>query len=298
MDNWQELSLSEYGFYGYFRRGAVNADKAMIVMSGSDGNKQFAMTLAVTYLEQGYSVLVLGFHKWEGLPQDQSHIPVDYMEKAVSWLLRRGDIVKVGVNGSSMGAQYALLCASLIPEISLVVASAPFDYVLESVDDKLKRTGRSTYTYHGTEIPYSPSVILDSGIARLIWKCAVDKNYGLKRLLRFYYDNNPLVESSRIKVENMKADVILIASENDDCWPAEISARRVSGILKKSNYPYRLKAVIYEKGSHAVGGKLDDEKMKKKFSKMLPAEKKYPEECEKARADSVNQIKKFMAEWN
>lgn len=298
MTDWQELKLSEYGFYGYFRKGTTNADKAMIVMSGADGNKELAIGSADVFLEEGCSVLVLGFHKWEGLSQDKSHIPVDYVEKAVKWLLVRSDIGSVGIKGTSMGAQYALLCASLIPEISLVIAAAPYDYVLECVDDKFRRTGRSTYTYHGEEIPYSPSVLLDESVPKLILKCAFDKRYGLKRMFRFYYDKNPLTEKSRIRVENMKADVLLLASENDDCWPAEISARRVEAILNKNNYPYRVKTVIYEKGSHAVGNMLNDEKMRKAFKRIMPAEKKYPLECEQARIDSVRQIKSFLKEWS
>ncbi|MBQ8782118.1 MAG: hypothetical protein IJZ72_10655 [Oscillospiraceae bacterium] len=298
MTDWQEISLSEFGFYGYFQKGTTNADKAMIVMSGSDGYKELAMSHADIFIDEGYSVLVLGFHKWEGLSQDKSHIPVDYMENAVKWLLGRSDIGSIGIKGTSMGAQYALLCASLIPEISLVIAASPFDHVLECVDDRFRRTGRSTYTYQGEEIPYSPSVLLDESVPKLILKCAFDKHYGLKRMFRFYYDKNPLVEESRVKVENMKADVLLIASENDDCWPAEISARRVEAILKKNNYPYRAKTVIYEKGSHAVGNMLDDEKMRKALKRIMPAEKKYPLECEQARIDSVRQIKDFLKEWS
>lgn len=297
MIDWQELSLSKYGFYGYFQKGTINAAKAMIVMSGSDGKKELAINHANIFLEEGYSVLVLGFYKWEGLSQDKSHISVDHMERAVKWLLGRGDIVKVGVNSSSLGAQYALLCTSLIPEISLVIAAAPFDYVLECVDDKFKRTGRSTYTYHGKEITYSPSVLLDESVPKLILKCAVDKHYGLKRMLRFYYDKNPLTEESRIRVENMKADVLLLASENDDCWPAEIASRRIEAMLKKNSYPYRVKTVIYEKGSHAVGNMISSEKMRKALRTMMPAEKKYSQECEAARIDSVKQIKIFLREW-
>lgn len=295
--DWQELKLSEHGFYGYFRKGTTNADKAMIVMSGADGNKEFAIGSADVFLDEGYSALVLGFHKWEGLPQDCCLIPVDYMENAVKWLLGRGDIAKVGVNGASMGAQYSLLCASLIPEISLVIAAAPYDYVLERVDEKFKRTGKSTYTYHGKEIPCSPSVLLDENVPKLMLKCAFDKFYGLKRMIRFYYDKNPLTEESRIKTENMQADLLLIASENDDCWGAETASRRIESVLKQSGYKHRVKAVIYQKGSHAIGNVIADEKIKKMFRKMLPAEKKYPKECEQARIDSVKQIKSFLKEW-
>lgn len=38
-----------------------------------------------------------------------------------------GRIHKVGIKGVSMGAQYALLCASLIPKLSLVMCNSDYD---------------------------------------------------------------------------------------------------------------------------------------------------------------------------
>lgn len=299
MTDWIELGLKENGFFGYFKEGTKHHEKAMICMSGADGSKEFALLSGQEIWNMGYSVLVLGFIKWEGLPKEICLIPVEYVENAVEWLRSKegGKIKKIGIQGASTGAQYAFLCASLCPEISCVIAASPFDYVMEFVDGKFRRTGKSTYMYQGEEIAFSPAVLLDKSIPGLLWKCATDKHYGLKRMLRFYYDNNPLTEEGRIRVENMKADVLLLASENDDCWPSEVSVRRVDAILRNVEYPYRVKSVIYEKGSHAIGGMLNDEKMRKRMKKILPAEKKYPAECEEARVDSMKQIEAFLAEW-
>lgn len=176
MTDWIELGLKENGFFWYFKEGTKHHEKAMICMSGADGSKEFALLSGQEIWDMGYSVLVLGFIKWEGLPKETYLIPVEY-------------------------------------------------------------------------------------------------------------------------VENMKADVLLLASENDDCWPSEVSARRVDAILRNVEYPYRVKSVIYEKGSHAIGGMLNDEKMRKRMKKILPAEKKYPAECEEARVDSMKQIEAFLAEW-
>lgn len=299
MNEWLELTVKEYGFYGYFLEGKERADKAIICMSGSDGKKEIAMESADDFLDWGYSVLVLGFHGWEGLPQEKSCIPVEYVERAVDWLLawENGRIHKVGIKGASMGAQYALLSASLIPKLSLVIAAAPYDYVLECVDDKFRRTGHSTYSWHGEEVPYCPSVLLDQNIPGLLWKCAWDKRYGLKRMFLFYYNHNPLVEEGRIKVEHMQADVLLLASVMDDCWPAEESARRVEGLLKRNDYKHRVKTVIYEKGSHAIGRVFKNEENRKMMRRLLLTEKKYPQECEAARADSVKQMKEFLEAW-
>lgn len=301
MAEWLELNLKENGFYGYFKEGTKYPQRAVICMSGADGNKELALGNGQELWDMGYSVLVLGFLKWEGLPQENCHMPVDYVENAVEWLLswENGRIERLGIQGMSTGAQYALLCASVCPEISCVIAVSPFDYVLEYVDNKFRRTGKSTYIWKGKEVTYSPSVLLDEGVPGLIWKCAKDRHYGLKRMLRFYYDKNPLTEEARIQVENMKADVLLLASENDDCWPSEVSARRVADILKKKHYSHRVKTVIYEKGSHAIGGVslMQNKEIRKMMTKMLPAEKKYPKECEEARVDSVKQIEAFLAEW-
>lgn len=296
---WKELKLEECGFCGYYKEGTINADKAIICMSGSDGNKDLAISIADVFIEEGYSVLVLGFFKWEGLSKEACNIPVEYVENAVKWLLQEqnGKIKKVGIRGSSMGAQYALLCASLIPEISCVITAAPFDHVMEYVTDRFKRGGHSTYSYQGKEIAYSPSVLLDKSFPLLLWQCITDKQYGLKRMFRFYYDKNPITDDSRIKVENMKADVLLMASVVDDCWPALETANRIEGILKQNQYPYRVKKVIYEKGSHAIGSSLRNEEARKKILKMLPQEKKYPKECEEARVDSVRQIAEFLRGW-
>ena len=98
-------------------------------------------------------------------------------------------------------------------------------------------------------------------------------------------------------MEHMQADVLLLASAKDDCWPAEESARHIEELLKKNDYKHRIKTVIYEKGSHAIGSVLKNEETRKMMQKLLPAEKKYPQECEAARVDSVKQMKEFLEEW-
>lgn len=273
--------------------------RQLSVCQGYDGDKDVAISTADVFIEEGYSVLVLGFLKWEGLPKESCNIPVEYVENAVKWLLHghSGKIKKVGIRGSSMGAQYALLSASLIQELSCVIVAAPFDHVMEYVTGSFKRGGHSTYSYRGQEIAYSPSVLLDKSFLVLLWQCITDKQYGLKRMFRFYYDKNPILDESRIKVENMKAEVLLLASEVDDCWPAMETANRIDEILKQNQYPYRVKKVIYEKGSHAIGSMLRNVAARKKILNMLPQEKKYPKECEEARIDSVRQIAEFLKEW-
>ena len=127
------------------------------------------------------------------------------------------------------------------------------------------------------------------------------KGYGLGRFMRYGYDIIDRKQSpeARIKVENMHADVLFLAVKNDDAWPSDIAVPRMVKKLKEVNYPYRVEYHIYEKGSHALADGLDKMKGYAKFAlkHMIPAEKKYPRECEEARQDSFRRVLKFLREW-
>ncbi len=74
---------------------------------------------------------------------------------------------------------------------------------------------------------------------------------------------------------------------------------RILKVFEESDYPHRVESHIYEKGSHALADGLDKMSGITKFltKTMIPAEKKYPKECEEARQDSFIRIIKFIEKW-
>lgn len=269
-------------------------------MSGAGVSKNLAEKSAAYLLKEGYNVLVLGFYKWKGMPKEMYSIPVEYVERATKWLLSNDKytIEKVAIMGISTGSGYALLCASYISDISCVIALSPFDFVMEGVNKYYKPQQTSVYTYKGCDNPYSSSEILNKGILKLLLEAKRDKKYTLKRAMRSIYDSSPLNESSRIKVENMKAKVLFLAAKNDDCWPSDEAVPRMVKVLQNANYPYEVKSMVYEKASHILGY-LPIKKIVAKLILpcMLKAEHQYYEQCELARNDSVKQILLFLQEW-
>ena len=123
---------------------------------------------------------------------------------------------------------------------------------------------------------------------------SADEEYGLARFMRYGYDliQNRLVPESRIKVENMRADVLFLAVKDDDCWPSDVAVPRMLSVLREAGYPYRVESYIYEKGSHALSDGLDEMRGFPKWAlkHMIPAEKRWPGECEEARKDSFRRI--------
>jgi len=296
----KSFTLEKDGFCGFFTEGKEHIDKAVIYMGGAEGNQKFALKASRFLIEQGYSVMVLGFFKWKGLPKGMYSIPVEYVERATNWLLSHssGNIKKVAVMGTSTGAGYSLLCASLCSKISCVIAVSPFDFVIEGSGKGFSRMNRSVYTYRGNDISYSPIDILDKGTFALLYEIRHNKKYGIRRAMRYVYDMNPITPESRIMVENMKADVLLVAAQDDDCWPSDEAVRRIEDILSKAEYPYRVKAIIYKRASHLLGY-IPKMKWTMNFviKNALFAEKKYPNECQEARKNSTAIVLNFLREW-
>ena len=292
-----ELSVRENEFAGVFQTGTVHKDKVIIRVGGSGAPKDRVIASGKFLVDAGYSVMFLGYYLWEDQPKIVSEIPIDYVEKAVKWIKEytHDPNTKIGMTGISQGAQYTLAAASLIPDISSIAVASPFDYVMEGNTPSFGRTGHSTYTYHENELPYTPWELLGKNKLKLFFDLKSDKNYGLGRMMRYGYDKNGVDERSGIAVENMHANVLLLASRNDDCWPSDEAVVRIENRLKSADYPYIVESHIYEKGCHNMGGNMDiDSRQGKKLKKLMRAWSDHPEECRKCIADSMERIVDFF----
>lgn len=292
----KEYTLKQDGFRAVWQEGTHNRDKVVIYMNGAECDEDVTLEVSQYLVKNGYSVLCLGFYLWKGLPRQMYGIPVEYVERAVAELKRNG-FDKIAIHGISTGAGYALLCSSLIPDISCTLAVVPYDYVMEGVKGKLFPANCSVYTYRGEDIPYSKFTVLHKNLIKELGTYFAIPKAERKGMTRYSYDTSEHAEQGRIKVEDMHSDVLLLGVNDDDCWPSDLAVPRMEKVLLEHNYPYRVKALVYEKGSHAIGCAEMPKMLKKMMRLMLPNEKKYPEECEKARKDSERQILEFLREW-
>jgi len=295
----EKCNLNQHGFVGEYYQGNSKDDRAIISVGGASCNKKTSRFMAKHLIDSGFNVLVLSFYYWGGLSKELASVPVDYCEKAVKWLRKEKGIKKVGMTGPSTGGGYTLLCASLIPEITAICPVVPFDYVIEGTTKNNKRKYCSVYTFHGKDVPYTPSELLDMGMKEWLKRAKQAKGYGVKRFMRYGYDQlTPfLTEESRIKIENAHASILLFAAKNDDCWPSDEAVPRIVKSLKEKNYNYSVDFVIYEKGSHCLPTNMGSGLMKLLVKLMIPSEKKYPDECDKARVDCQKRMIEFFREF-
>lgn len=292
----EKYTVSQDGFVGYWHPAKGHNDKALIVFPGSGADYELTRKGSEFLAQAGWNRLLVAFAGWDGLPEDPVLAPVEYAEKAVS-VLRDAGFNKIGVYGISAGAKFAITAASLLPDISLVIAASPFDYTTEAFKGT-KALNESTFSFRGEPLPYDPTVTLHRNIISVLFRTAFSKKYGMRRMLRGCYEENVQTEKARIKVENMHADFLMQCPGYDDCWPSDEAVPRVENILKEAGYPYRYKATVYEKGSHLLCGDLSaSPEYLKSMKKILQAEYADQDACNKAREDSMKEALEFLEEW-
>lgn len=304
----QMTTLEREGFLGSYYRGGRFADKAVIMVGGSGEVRSSVEARAAILAREGYSVLAVGYYLWEPLSRETVAIPLDYVERAIDWLLTKCpvQITGIGMIGLSLGAAYTALCGVHFPQIHCAVVISGFDFVVEGCKHMVIRQHKSYFTLHGEDIPYEPAQAL-SHLPATLRRWHKDSRYGARAMNRFYYNECFLnrTDESRIQVENGNCDWLLVAPGYDDTWPSDEAVKRMMHVLKESRYPHRYECAVYEKGSHLLGmpGEAlaamqggDIEKMQRLLKAMFTMEKKYPEECMAAREDSYQKILSFLQE--
>lgn len=303
----KKLTRALNGFEGYYYPCQSYSDCAVIVVGWAGSNEKMCKIQASVYMEAGFSVLTVGMYGWKGMSKILKSVPVEYIENAVEWLKSHGK-TKIAMAGISTGAGYTLLSASLIADISAVIAVSPFDYVMEACippkysSKEFKTFGSSVYTWRGKDVSFSRWTISDNYFDN-VKKCFKNDEYGKKRLIRYIYDNNEILSESRIKIEDMHARALLLAADNDDMWPSEQTVCRAKQIFESNNYQYKVNTHIYPKASHILGVSFSKYPRIMKFfvsvilRKSILAECMYPSECDTAREDSVEKIKSFLEDW-
>ena len=292
----KKYTVAEDGFVGYWHPADGHAGKAIIVFPGSGADYELTRKGSEFLRSAGWSCLLVAFAGWDGLPEDPVLAPVEYAEKAVMALKEAG-YENVGAYGISAGAKYAITAASLLPDISLVIAASPFDYTTEAFKGT-KALNQSTFSFRGEPLPYDPTVTLHRNILSVLLRTALNKKYGMRRMLRGCYQENVQTEEARIKVENMHADFLMQCPGYDDCWPSDEAVPRMKKILDEAGYPYRVQATVYEKGSHLLCGDLmASPEYLKSMKKILQAEYTDQAACNKAREDSMKEALVFLECW-
>jgi dienelactone hydrolase len=250
----KSFSLEKDGFVGELYTGIRCPGKAILYVGGAGCKKKMTLMMGQFLVDAGFTVLFLGFYLWDGLSKDMWNIPVDYAQRAAIWLKKNGyDVCMIG---TSTGAGYTLLSASLVPEIGGVVALSGFDHVMEGCKFFHKPSGHSVYEYRGEEYPFSHFEIISGGWAKAL-RTAKKDGVSMAGFMRYGYEKTNYNPKSRIRVEDICGDILFLGPTEDSAWPSDAAEKRMMKILQEAGFRHHAELKLYDSTAHGLGvGKL------------------------------------------
>lgn len=299
--------MSRDGFLGCFYKAPVLSDKCIIAFIGDTGDDIMNKWSAKYLNSLGCHALCIG--KW----QDKSKLngiyewKLEYVENAVKWL-RKKHICKIGIMGGSFGGNLALTAASLIPDISLVIAGCPNDVIMEGYKEGKKDgmrewcSGTSTYTWRGEPLTYQPYFLTEREYWD-IYKNSSKKKRELNSRDIFIHSENsrPVPEECFIKTENIKGRILMFGADDDSMWETGKYIRRMEKRLREHNFKYPFECHVFKYGTHFV---FPQSLLTGAFPigsgiliKIFASGRKHPRECKESRINIDKIVKRTIAAW-
>jgi dienelactone hydrolase len=215
-----------------------------MVVGGSEGGIRGAEWLAFQFAEKGFATLAVAYFGMESLPEKLADIPLEYFDRAISWLGRQSFVQpgRIAVLGASRGAELALLVAAHNHAVDRVVAYAPSHVVWGPVSAGEAPTV-SSWTRGGQSLAFVPS----AGEADL----SVSPYRGTPGFLAAL-QQTAFVEAASIPVEQIRGSVLLLSGEDDQLWPSSFMANAIVRRLKRHGHRYIFEHHSFPKAGHAI----------------------------------------------
>jgi len=236
---------------------------ALILLGGSEGGALITRDAPV-FASRGYAVLALPYYSPPGwgvngptpaelpaLPPAFADIPVERLEQAREWLAAQPEVdaSRIGVVGTSKGAEFALLAGLRMPWIKAVLAVVPTDVVWEGWGPGTEPGKRSGFSWKGQPLPFVPYKDFEREFAGF----ATGADVKIRRPQDAGRAANPeRVAPARIPVEQIAAPVMVIGAHDDQVWD---SGGMSENIVKARQAAGReTVALIYRDAGHFLGG--------------------------------------------
>lgn len=236
---------------------------ALILLGGSEGGSMITREAPV-WASRGYAVLALPYYSPSGwgatgptppelptLPAAFADIPLERLEQARDWLAAQPEVdaTRIGVMGTSKGAEFALAAAVRMPWIRAVVAMVPTDVVWEGWGPGTAPGQRSSFAWRGQPLAFVPYQDFQQEFAGFATGAPV--------IIRRPQDKgraaNPArVAPARIAVEDIAAPVMVIGVHDDQVWDSGGMAQAIAATRQKAGR--ETLSLVYAEGGHALGG--------------------------------------------
>lgn len=247
----KKVSVNEEGVVGsLFLPEGEGPFPALLVLGGSSGGIPTDAYVA-QFANQGYAALGLAYYRAPGVSDVLANIPLEYIEKAISWLKKQSSTKtdRLMVVGTSMGGSYALLAASHLSEIKGAVVFDGAGVVFQSLDPANKSPEpQSTFSYKDKPVPYIPINVPE--LKPETFKTPLF----LRLFLSSYFEQGKEdLEAASIKVERIAGPVLLMGSLDDRLFASAYLLQHSYKRLHEHHFPFAYEFIAYKGAGHMLG---------------------------------------------
>jgi len=220
---------------------------AVLVLSGSSGRLE--ADRARLLASHGAAAAAITYFGGPGQPAGLCEVALETFAPVLDLLAQRSE--HLAVWGASKGAEAALLLAASDERIRTVIAVAPTAYVWPNTGpgvDGDERPGRSSWTRRGQPLPFLP-LVKD-------WQPSDAERSETGVAVRGWYEasltaaSQEQVHAATIAVEDIQAQVVLVAGGDDRVWPSVPFAKEIGQRRAGRDFPTVL--LIDEAAGHRV----------------------------------------------
>jgi hypothetical protein len=286
-------SVENEGFMGRLYTSEPVSKKSVIVITGGDGGIKNADYIAGRFAERGINALAVAYFGIKGVNRDLIEIPVEYIEKATSYLKEKINCEKTAIYGLSKGGELSLLSASLFHEIDCVVAVVP-NYYVASGFTKIGRpiADRSSWSYCGEPLPFVPIAGKFSDMIKSFLKNGeTDQTLVYKEA-----EESGIANEALIKVENSHAAILCLSTSQDKVWLSKQACEKVNSRLKNADYSFDYQHISFDEVSHYLCPLSNN--FEKDLKLMCRIEKQQPDKCHESREKAFDLAVDWIMKYN
>ncbi len=232
---------------------------AVILLHGSEGGDLYGRAFALRFAAQGLASFALTYfvnkaHPSEEVSNELRNIPLEKVDAAYHWLARQPEVDAraIGIEGTSRGAELALLAGSYFHWPKAVVACVPSDLVwpgwsaLKPVTEDFP-----AWTYRGSALAYM-SLDHGPGPMHAAWPAPFKDAADSFQASRMEYGGRLL--AARIPVERLRAPLLLLGSGEDTTWPSGAMAQTIAEERASAGHDLVTELYVYPLAGHQICG--------------------------------------------
>jgi dienelactone hydrolase len=223
----------------------------IVAVGGSGGGlNPLGKARSALLASRGYAVLSLAYFKYEGVPRSLVRIPLEYFDRALTWLGEQSSVDRdrLGFMGASRGGELTLLVASYLPIIKTAVALVPSHVIWGNPPDEFLPGGTEpSWTFKGKPLPY---------MLPEEWKqtqrTSRDELPGLPQIFLHYVNKYPdQARQAAIPVERSRAPILLVSGGADEIWPSRTFSDAVVARMQRAGKGKQVRHLTYDHAGHS-----------------------------------------------